>query len=83
MGRTRSGFSFEIEGDVAQLEERCLCKADVRGSSPLISTQENLLACTCRWGGDYSGRETPVPIPNTVVKPFSSDDTAGAALSRL
>src|SRR6266566_8422085 len=37
-------------------------------------------ACTCGWGGDYSGRETPVPIPNTVVKPFSSDDTAGAAL---
>ena len=24
-------------------------------------------------------RETPVPIPNTVVKPFSSDDTEGAA----
>src|SRR5215472_5392947 len=24
-------------------------------------------------------RETPVPIPNTVVKPFSSDDTEGVA----
>lgn len=24
-------------GDVAQLGERCLCKAEVRGSSPLIS----------------------------------------------
>ncbi len=69
-----------MRGDVAQLEERCLCKADVRGSSPLISTQEDSPACTCGWGGDYSGRETPVPIPNTAVKPFSSDDTAGAAL---
>jgi hypothetical protein len=27
-----------VTGDVAQLGERRLCKADVRGSSPLIST---------------------------------------------
>ena len=47
-------------------------------SSPPGKTHS--LACTCGWGGDYSGRETPVPIPNTVVKPSSSDDTAGAAL---
>ncbi len=26
--------------------------------------------------GDFSGGETPVPIPNTVVKTFSADDTA-------
>ena len=26
-------------GDVAQLGERCLCKAEVRGSNPLISTE--------------------------------------------
>ena len=25
--------------------------------------------------GDYSIGVTPVPIPNTVVKPFSADDT--------
>ena len=30
--------------------------------------------------GDYSGGGTPVPIPNTVVKPSSPDDTAGEAL---
>ncbi len=30
--------------------------------------------------GDYSGGDTPVPIPNTVVKPSSPNDTAGAAL---
>ena len=24
---------------------------------------------------DYSEEDTPVPIPNTVVKPFSADDT--------
>ncbi len=34
--------------------------------------------CTSRWGGDYCERETPVPIPNTVVKPPSSDDTVWA-----
>ena len=33
----------------------------------------------CGWGGDYSEGETPVPIPNTAVKPFSSDDTLGVA----
>jgi hypothetical protein len=27
-----------FEGDVAQMGERRLCKAEVRGSSPLIST---------------------------------------------
>jgi hypothetical protein len=41
---------------------------------------------TCRRGrtrggstlaGDYSARATPVPIPNTVVKPRSADGTAG------
>ena len=29
-----------LQGDVAQLVEHCLCKAGVRGSSPLISTQD-------------------------------------------
>ena len=63
------------------MEERCLCTAEVRGSNPLISTREikYLPVCTCGWGGDYSGRETPVPISNTAVKPSSSDDTVGAA----
>ena len=35
---------------------------------------------TCGEAGDYSGGDTPVPIPNTVVKLSSPDDTAGAAL---
>jgi hypothetical protein len=26
--------------------------------------------------GDHGGGETPVPIPNTEVKPFSADGTA-------
>ena len=39
-----------------------------------------LSACTRGGIGDYSGGDTPVPIPNTVVKLSSSDDTAGAAL---
>ncbi len=29
--------------------------------------------------GDYSEEGTPVPIPNTEVKLFSSDDTVGVA----
>ena len=30
-----------------------------------------------RLSGGYSEGEPPVPIPNTVVKPFSADDTSG------
>src|SRR6266849_3963689 len=33
----------------------------------------------CRRTGDYSEEGPPVPIPNTEVKLFSSDDTLGAA----
>ena len=37
--RIQSGpLPATLSGDVAQLGERRLCKADVRGSSPLIST---------------------------------------------
>jgi hypothetical protein len=36
LGADQSGFT--ANGDVAQLGERRLCKAEVRGSSPLIST---------------------------------------------
>jgi hypothetical protein len=32
----------------------------------------------CRRTGDFSEEGTPVPIPNTVVKLFSPDDTVGA-----
>lgn len=28
-------------GDLAQLGERCFCKAEVRGSNPLVSTSKN------------------------------------------
>ena len=36
-------------------------------------------ACMSRRTGGNSEEGTPVPIPNTVVKLFSSDDTLGAA----
>ena len=39
--------------------------------------ERGLPVCTSGWGGDYSERETPVPIPNTAVKPFSPDYTWG------
>ena len=31
-----------VEGDIAQLVERCPCKADVSGSNPLVSTHPPL-----------------------------------------
>src|SRR5262249_47699684 len=38
-----------------------------------------LVGSACREAGDCSGGDPPVPIPNTVVKPSSPDDTAGEA----
>ena len=32
-----------------------------------------------KFSGDYIGRETPVPIPNTEVKPVGADGTARVA----
>ena len=36
--RYGEGVAMKVEGDVAQLGERRLCKPEVRGSIPLIST---------------------------------------------
>ena len=33
-----------------------------------------------KFPGDYGGGVTPVPIPNTVVKPSCADGTAGVTL---
>ena len=33
--------------------------------------------------GDYSGGETPVPIPNTEVKPSSADGTSHVLSGRV
>jgi hypothetical protein len=33
-----------------------------------------------KFSGDFVGRVTPVPIPNTEVKPTGADDTAGLPL---
>ena len=38
-----------------------------------------LTSLRIRFLGDYSEGETPVPIPNTVVKPLSADGTAWEA----
>jgi hypothetical protein len=41
--RTMDGLGLpEGSGDVAQLVERRVCNADVRGSSPLVSTKSYL-----------------------------------------
>jgi hypothetical protein len=44
----------------------------------LLSSSLKRIACICRRTGDNSEKGTPVPIPNTEVKLFSSDDTAWA-----
>ena len=36
------------------------------------------LNCVVILAGDHSGGATPVPIPNTAVKPSSADGTCGA-----
>ena len=46
-----------------------------------VSCQLSVVSCqlsavSFSVSGDCSGGETPVPIPNTVVKPSSADDTA-------
>jgi len=33
--------------------------------------------------GGYGGGDTPVPIPNTAVKPSSADGTAGSPSGRV
>ena len=52
--------------------EHLPCKQGVRGSNPLISNKKFLVSM--RLG------ETPVPIPNTMVKPYTADGTALATV---
>src|SRR5690242_20628226 len=44
----------------------------------ILYALSNETACMRRRTGDFSEEGTPVPIPNTVVKLFSPDDTVGA-----
>ena len=44
-----------------------------------IPTDTHTVTNTHQFLGDYSEGETPVPIPNTVVKPLSADGTAWEA----
>ena len=36
-----------------------------------------------QFSGDFVGRVTPVPIPNTVVKPVGADDTAAFSCGKV
>ena len=48
-------------------------------SYQISSSFENLAGCSqlaAQFSGDIVGRVTPVPIPNTEVKPTGADDTA-------
>ena len=43
-------------------------------------TVVDLIVTSIKISGDFSGGVTPVPIPNTVVKPSSADGTALATM---
>ncbi len=46
---------------------------------PMHSYRHHLLVKRLKGSGAHSGGETPVPIPNTEVKPASADDTGCAS----
>src|SRR6267142_5126381 len=57
-------------------------------ASPILLSHSRSIARDERWNpfasfqfpGDHTARVTPVPIPNTVVKPRWADDTARATV---
>ncbi len=55
-----SSGGCSLSGALAQLVERCLCMADVRGSTPLGSTPNPLRPAETQIGGDFS---LPRPTP--------------------
>jgi hypothetical protein len=57
-----------------------MCILDPLRASLLAATKGDLhpYSMSGSFSGDPSERATPVPIPNTAVKPLSSDDTARA-----
>ena len=60
----RCGLLVERPGSHAGNEQRVTCNEQRYFTFP----------------GNYGGGVTPVPIPNTVVKPSCADDTAGVTL---
>ena len=46
----------------------------------IFTTSSSNLFWASRFSGDVSEGATPDPIPNSEVKPFSADGTAGATL---
>jgi hypothetical protein len=53
---------------------RQLIQLSVRDQSP--KTQDQRPSVFYKFSGDFVGRVTPVPIPNTEVKPAGADGTA-------
>jgi hypothetical protein len=54
-GFRHSGFGFSL-GDVAQLGERWLCKPEVAGSIPVVSTETLHLAATVEFRCGFLAR---------------------------
>src|SRR5690606_21041871 len=61
-----------VRGALAQLVERCLCMADVRGSTPLGSTIEGLL--------EHGAKSMPPSSTSTGLKAGLSSRSGVAAL---
>ena len=72
-------FRLETETDLTQSESRANANENRKGQK--LNRQARLCSCQSAGkkeitlsGGDNEG-VTPVPIPNTEVKPFSADGT--------
>ena len=64
---------YRSSGDVAQLAERYLCKVDVRGSIPLVSTRQNTSSDHTKaplGGAFFVPRCTPGAQHETVLSRF-------------
>ena len=48
--------------------------------APIVLKRLRQLETSCTVFGGYSVGVTPVPIPNTEVKPYCADDTAWVAM---
>ena len=66
------GARHSISHAISLIIPHCLSSADRKDPSVHSNPAP-------RSAGDYGARATPVPIPNTVVKPRRADGTAGEA----
>ena len=54
---------------------QCIQLSDIKIENSSVVPLQGVDRCE-QFSGDFVGRVTPVPIPNTEVKPAGADDTA-------